>query len=456
MKLNSNGTDIGSFTATKLQPETQYYFSVIVKDKAGNKACYNAVSVKTKSEPPSEHTSNPVFKVTMNSNGNLFVNMNASLDRRTGILTTVLNENDLERAFQEAEEDLQGIKRLIIQIPDTTGASSYVTEIPTAILAADGTKRIVMETGIGTVTLPGNMLSANGEYDTGNVVISIKQADTSGMDEGLLALIGNRPVIELKMMSGGNTISWSNPEAPVTVSIPYTPNEQELSDPEHITIWFIDGEGNVVEVPSGRYDPETGMVTFSTTHFSLFAVVYVTKTFEDLESVAWAGKPIEVLASKGVVKGISEKEYAPQSDILRADFLYSLVRTLNIDTFTDDNFEDIRHDSYYYKEIAIAKKLGITNGTGNNKFSPDESITRQDMMVLTERAMSMLRMMKEKGTVSELEKFTDKSLIAPYAINSVATVVKEGLIEGSGDMINPLGNTTRAEAAVFLYRIYNQ
>ena len=78
------------------------------------------------------------------------------------------------------------------------------------------------------------------------------------------------------------------------------------------------------------------------------------------------------------------------------------------------------------------------------------------MMALTERALRRLKKLKEQGTASDLEMFTDKSLIAAYAIDSVATVVKEGLIVGSGDNINPTGNTTRAEAAVFLYRIYNK
>jgi len=29
--------------------------------------------------------------------------------------------------------------------------------------------------------------------------------------------------------------------APVTVSIPYKPTKAELVDPEHITVWYIDG-----------------------------------------------------------------------------------------------------------------------------------------------------------------------------------------------------------------------
>lgn len=54
------------------------------------------------------------------------------------------------------------------------------------------------------------------------------------------------------------------------------------------------------------------------------------KTFDDLGSVTWAKKQIEVLASKGVLKGVSQTEYAPQAAITRADYLYYLVRTLGL------------------------------------------------------------------------------------------------------------------------------
>ena len=78
------------------------------------------------------------------------------------------------------------------------------------------------------------------------------------------------------------------------------------------------------------------------------------------------------------------------------------------------------------------------------------------MMVLTEKALRMLKKLEAQGSASDLDRFTDKSLIADYATDSIASVVKEGLIVGSGGCINPLGNTTRAAAAAFLYRIYNK
>jgi len=197
-------------------------------------------------------------------------------------------------------------------------------------------------------------------------------------------------------------------------------------------------------------------VTFSTTHFSYYAIAYVQKTFGDLGSVIWAKEPIEALASKGILEGTSKTEYSPQENITRADFLCSLVRTLGVDAVVDGNFDDIRNDAYYYNEIGIAQKLGLTNGIGSNKFSPDACIIRQDMMVLTGRALRMLKKLEAQGSDSDIDRFADKSLVAAYAVNSVASVVKEGLIIGSGDTIDPLGNTTRAEAAVFLYRVYNK
>ena len=240
------------------------------------------------------------------------------------------------------------------------------------------------------------------------------------------------------------------------MSIPYTPTAAELANPESIVVWYIAGGGNAVTVPSGRYDPATGLVTFTITHFSNYAVVYATKTFDDLASAEWARKPIEVLASKGILRGISETEYAPGTNITRADFLCFLIRALGVDAKFHGNFDDIDNGAYYYRETGIARKLGITGGTGDNKFNPDESITRQDMMVLTERALRMLNRLKAQGTASDLDMFSDRFLIADYAVDGVASVVKEGLIVGNGDKINPLGNTTRAEAAVFLYRIYNK
>jgi hypothetical protein len=77
------------------------------------------------------------------------------------------------------------------------------------------------------------------------------------------------------------------------------------------------------------------------------------------------------------------------------------------------------------------------------------------MMVLTERALRSLKILKSKGTDSILDKFVDRTEIDSYATDSITALVKSGLIEGNGNRLTPVEETTRAEAAVFLYRIYN-
>jgi hypothetical protein len=68
----------------------------------------------------------------------------------------------------------------------------------------------------------------------------------------------------------------------------------------------------------------------------------------------------------------------------------------------------------------------------------------------------MVNKISSEDSATALDKFKDKSAIADYAINSISILVKEGLIAGNGGRINPAENTTRAETAMLLYKIYNK
>lgn len=388
--------------------------------------------------------------------GNYQENYPVTLNKSDNLAIANLSSEDFNTAIEKAKTDSGGLKTVNIIFPSVQDINSYALGLPASAFAGNENNNINMSSELGSLILPSNMLNNTEIEDEKDIEISITKADKSKLSKDVKNQIGDRPIVAFKIKQGERVIAWNNPTTPVQVSIPYRPTEQELLNPEHITVWYIDGNGNVHSVPSGRYNSNTGMVTFNVTHFSSYAVAYVTKTFGDLGSVAWAKKPIEVLTSKGILEGISDTKYDPHTNITRADFLYFLIRTLSVDASFDENFDDINSDAYYYKEIGVAKKLGITSGVGNNHFSPDSKISRQDMITLTERALRMFKDLKAVDERSELDKFTDKSLISDYALNSVATLVNEGLIEGSNNEINPKGNTTRAEAAVFLYKIYNK
>ena len=374
----------------------------------------------------------------------------------SGQVNVSIDETVVEKALEGVNADSNGIKTVAVNVPPVNGANEYRVTIPTELVSSDKSDtRINLVTAAGTVELPSSMFN-NTLIEEDEITISIRMASTEGMSRELVEAIGDRPVIELGVFARDERISWNNINAPVKVTIKYQPsNMEEVLNSEFITIWYIDGEGNVVPVTNARYNPETGEISFTITHFSRFAVVYVVKTFTDLSSHPWAKHEIEVLASKGIIKGISKDLYDPSSNITRADFLKLLITTLDLKAVVTDNFIDVHKDDYYYETVGIAKALGIVKGVGDERFEPKTPVTRQDMMVMVDRALDVAKLQLEDVTGKILSSFDDADEVADYAKASVEKLIRSAIIKGSNNLINPRGNTTRAEAAVVLYRLYN-
>ena len=179
------------------------------------------------------------------------------------------------------------------------------------------------------------------------------------------------------------------------------------------------------------------------------------KSFSDTQGVQWAEDSIGFLAEKGIINGVSDTEFAPQNNIKRADYMILLVRMLGLDGEFEDNFDDVSSDKYYYNAIGVAKNMKLTSGVGDNKFNPEKSITRQEMFVMAYRILEMQNIALETAGREELEKYKDNNLIAEYAIEPLAVLVKNNLVSGSDGNISPLGNATRAETAVLIKRLYD-
>lgn len=176
--------------------------------------------------------------------------------------------------------------------------------------------------------------------------------------------------------------------------------------------------------------------------------------FTDIYSIAWAKDQIEFLGLGQIVLPSAGQRFEPTKEITRADFLHYLINTLGLTAQAGSNFDDVPPDAGYASAIAVARTLGITNGVGNNQFLPLAGITRQDMMTLVVRALNVAGKCFENADEADIQGFTDASLVSDYAVQSVATLVKNGIIQGAGNRLNPRFNLTRAEAAVLLYRIY--
>lgn len=181
-----------------------------------------------------------------------------------------------------------------------------------------------------------------------------------------------------------------------------------------------------------------------------------TNKFRDMDKYWWAMDAVDSLAAQGIIRGRSETEFDPDSYITRADNTVLLLRILGKKADFTDNFSDVYPGKYYYDEIGTAKALGIAAGYGDNLFDPDGRIKRQDMAALAYRVLHEENVLTAIPNTAVLNKFADKDSIDFYARDAMAACVSAGLMSGYGDStINPQGNASRVEVALFMYRIQN-
>jgi hypothetical protein len=346
-------------------------------------------------------------------------------------------------------------KNTTVTVPPITGVTSYTATLPTASLSGSGRGSLTVNTDLGSLTIPGNMLSGAGLAGDAGVTIGTASKETrEGLPDDVKNAIGERPLIQLTLTVNGIQTDWSNPNAPVTVRIPYAPTAAELAEPESIVVWYIDGGGNIVAIPNGRYDPATGLVTFHTTHFSDYAVAYRKVSFQDVADGAWYHKAVSFIAAREITGGTGGGNYSPEAALTRGEFIVLLMRAYGIapDKNPTDNFSDAGN-TYYTGYLATAKRLGITTGVGNSRYAPGNRITRQEMFTLLYNALKVIGQLPEGSSGKKVSDFSDASGIALWAREAMTALVASGTVGGSNGTLTPTSTTTRAEMAQVLYNL---
>lgn len=146
--------------------------------------------------------------------------------------------------------------------------------------------------------------------------------------------------------------------------------------------------------------------------------------------------------------GVSSSLFAPEDGCTRAQIVTFLWRTAGSpESSALSNFNDVPADKYYAKAVAWAVENGITNGTTDTTFSPDDICTRAHGVTFLYRAA--------KATASAgASAFTDVADSAYYA-DAVKWATEQGITKGiSSTLFGPDETCTRAQIVTFLYRLY--
>lgn len=371
----------------------------------------------------------------------------------SGAVAASVEADELEAAWEAAEDG-----KAIIVVEKNDQAQSYELKLPASAVIGKGPQfALQIEMELAVVTLPGDMLADLEPVSADSISLVIAKADTAALlaAESQAAVAG-RPAVTISLLADGSFVDWSGGSARPQVLIPYAPGPEELKEADFIVIWQIRDDGTESPVPSGHYDAAAGGVVFSANSSGTYAVAFSQPVFADLSGYSWARQEIGALAARGIIAGTGPFQYSPSDHITRADFLLLLTRTLELNAEFTENFADVQPTDYYYQALGTAKALGISQGAADNLFLPRQEISRQDMMTLTARALELAGKMALADSDDEaLRVFADVDRIAPYARESVAALMNNGIIKGDGDYIHPLEQTTRAETAVMMYRIYN-
>jgi len=239
--------------------------------------------------------------------------------------------------------------------------------------------------------------------------------------------------------------SYASAGAKVTITV--TPGRNATV--QRITVTDEDGERlKLTENRDG---------TYSFTMPSGTANVYVRFSgsglpFADVPSGSWYYDDVAYVYDTGLMTGLTATAFGPNLSTTRGMIVTILWRMENEPAAKHGcPFADVRRGSYYEQAIAWASENGIVTGFDAATFAPDRAITREQLAAILFR-FAAYRGMDAVTLRENLSSFQDQAAISAYAVSALNWAVGEGLMQGTGDKLEPTGNATRAQVAAMLRR----
>ena len=420
---------------------------------------------------------------TGNSNGQIKPNATVS----NGGANAAVSSNEFSAALNAAVQNRLG--EILVAPVGADRADSLRVDLPVDVLyeAARSGVGVTVESGAGIVNIPGGTLSGIARTARSYDLTIDTAAQSSYQGERLLngraeltdEQLKNCSVTEVTFSSGRTNItSWNG--GSITLSLPVDSRNFEAR--ERDTVYQISADGSMEE-HTGRCFKQGGAlyVEIDTTHLSTFIVVpnaeeetkepstsiteadvplvglpsaganYVILPFADAAG-HWALQSIGYVYQTGLMSGISAGAFQPDANMSRAMFVTVLHRLSGKLAPTGVMvYTDVAANSWYTDAVAWATSAGIVNGTSASTFSPNASITREEM------ATMMMRYAKYKGydvtAAAELSSYADAVNIHDWAYRAMEWANGTGMIGGrTAFSLEPQGTATRAETATILVR----
>ena len=179
--------------------------------------------------------------------------------------------------------------------------------------------------------------------------------------------------------------------------------------------------------------------------------------FTDIDSNAWYYDGVQYVLAAGLMNGTTSDRFSPDVSMTRAMLVTVLWRFEGSPEVSSDTaFTDLTAD-WYTPAVKWANANGIVKGTSDTTFSPDATITREQLATILFRYSEF--QMKFDDTRADISTFPDAESVSVWATDAVSWAVGKGLIQGTSSgnnvYLSPNGNATRAQVALVVARYYN-
>lgn len=389
-------------------------------------------------------TTQPIMQPTIpSSDGSVKV----EYTRSNGVASLSINNTKVNEIIAKAKNgevvfDLQAIKDTnSVKIPKNALSSFEKAKLDIAIKLPEG-----------TVTIDNKALASILKQSTGtaDMKLELKQIPTSNLSAAQKESLNSGDLVfDINILMGTKNITEF--DGALTIELPY---KGDLP----VAVWYLNDKGELGKVESSY---KNGVVSFVLNHLSLYVLgkdntIIGTEDkwinpFIDVKEDSWYYDAVRYVYENGLMKGTSDKNFSPDEKTTRGMIVTILHRLEGSPSAETNRFSDVKEDKYYAKAVAWAAENNIVNGYGNDKFGPEDAITREQLAVI------LMNYAKNKGydvsAKANLSKYVDSEDISNWALDAISWANATGLIEGSENSLAPLAEATRAQVAAVLNRL---
>ena len=172
-----------------------------------------------------------------------------------------------------------------------------------------------------------------------------------------------------------------------------------------------------------------------------------TGVFVDVATGSYYEDAVDWAVENGITTGVSANRFDPNGVCTRAQAVTFLWRAAGSPAPRSRTmpFTDVPAGSYYYDAVLWAVENGITKGTSETRFSPDDTCTRAQIVAFLWRS-------EKSPAAGTANPFADVKSTAYYA-GAVLWAVKEDITKGTTNTtFSPNADCTRAQIVTFLWR----